>query len=121
MMVPLDVMEDGCDEFVDELQRQRLARNPDRARPCVAPASNRRPPVMRMVTVMLDAVPSPPRTTRVSPVIVRDGSPWIVTLSDRQSLNSVRVDEVTVPDWSGRRDVERHRRRHRPAALQRCE
>jgi hypothetical protein len=51
-----------------------------------------------MVTVMLDVRPSPPRTTRVSPVIVRYGSPWIVTLSDRQSLNSVRVDEVTVPD-----------------------
>jgi hypothetical protein len=42
--------------------------------------------------------PSAARTITVSPVSIRYGSPWIVTLSDRQSLNSVRDDEVTVPD-----------------------
>ncbi len=53
---------------------------------------------MRMVAVTLDVRPSALRTNTCSPVIVRYGSPWIVTVCDRQSLNSVRVDMVTVPD-----------------------
>ena len=68
------------------------------ARPTVPPASNRKPPVMRMVVVMLDETPSTMGPNTCSPVIMRYGSPLIVTVCDRQSLNSMRDDVVSVPE-----------------------
>jgi len=70
------------------------------ARPCVPPASNRKPPVVRMVAVMLET-PSTSGPNVCSPVIVRYGSPLIVSVCDRQSLNSIRDEEVTVPGKPG--------------------
>src|SRR5262245_6778106 len=66
------------------------------ARPWTPPASNRRPPVVRIVAVMLED-PLPAWVSTSSPVMVRYGSPLIVTLCDRQSLYSMRDDVVTVP------------------------
>jgi hypothetical protein len=98
-MVPLDVMDmDGCGWVALPISNDVMCVQSYCARPCVAPASNRKPPVMRRVVVMLDVRPSALRTIPLSPVIVKYGSPWIVTLSDRQALNSVRVDVVTAPD-----------------------
>src|SRR5262245_35017709 len=97
VIVPVD-MKVGCDGIPLTNWNDITSVQSYRARPCVPGASNRRPPVLCMVAVTLDRVPSAPRTKTSSPVIERYGSPLSVTVCDRQSLNSMRDDIVTVPD-----------------------
>lgn len=83
VMVPLDVT-DGCDGVPLTICSNIICVQSYLTRPCVAPSSNRRPPVIRTVEVTLDVTPSAPRTITCSPASARPTPcPWASRASAR--------------------------------------